>query len=72
MLKKTYRTKPKLRVYAVRFGPYTYLVTGGAIKLTHRMEDRPHTHLQLKKLILVRDWLKKEGLITPEDLTDLS
>lgn len=72
MSKKPYRNKPKLRIYAVRFGPHTYLVTGGAIKLTHWMEDRPHTNFQLQKLILVRDWLKKEGLIDPEDLTDLS
>ena len=72
MLKNPYRNKPKLRVYAVRFGPHTYLVTGGAIKLTHRMEDRPHTNFQLQKLIHVRDWLKKEGSINPEDLTELA
>ena len=65
------RRDPKLRIYAVRVGENTYVVTGGAIKLTNRMEDRPHTDKQLRRLKTVRDWLNREGIIYPEDLTDL-
>jgi hypothetical protein len=66
------RKNPKLRIYAVRIGENTYVVTGGAIKLTHKMDERPHTQRQLSKLISVKDWLKREGIFYPEDLTDLS
>ena len=66
------RREPKLRVYAVRMGENSYLVTGGAIKLTDRMEDREHTKNELARLKLVRDWLRREGIYYPEDLTNLS
>ena len=65
------QNNPKLRVYAVRIGQNTYVVTGGAIKLTDRMEDRPHTVRQLQRLKMVRDWLNREGIFYPGDLTDL-
>lgn len=63
---------PKLRLYAVRIGENTFVVTGGAIKLTHRMEERPHTQRQLIRLTSVKDWLRNEGILFPEDLTNLS
>jgi hypothetical protein len=66
------RKNPKLRLYAVRIGENTYVVTGGAIKLTHRMDERPHTQKQLIRLTSVKNWLKEESIIYPEDLTDLS
>jgi len=65
------RKDPKLRIYAVRIGENSYVVTGGAIKLTDKMEDRPHTKKQLARLKMVRDWLKREGIFYPEDLTNL-
>ncbi|WP_339926111.1 hypothetical protein [uncultured Cyclobacterium sp.] len=49
-----------LRIYAIRYGKY-YVITGGAIKLTEKMNDRPHTKTELYKLNLVRDYLKKFG-----------
>ncbi len=61
----------KIRVYAVRFSERTYAVTGGAIKLTRLMKDRPHTELEYRKMLRVRDWLKDEGLFLPEDLKDV-
>jgi hypothetical protein len=61
---------PKLRIYAVRFNPQTYAVTGGAIKLTDKMEERLHTELEYRKMLRVRDWLKDEGLFSPDDLKD--
>jgi hypothetical protein len=70
--KSRIRKNPKLRIYAVRIGENTYIVTGGAIKLTHKMEERPHTQKQLLRLTGVKDWLKGEGIYYPEDLNDLS
>lgn len=52
-----------LRIYAVHYYD-RYIITGGAIKLTHQMEDRPHTQEELRKLSLVRSLLKyDEGSI---------
>jgi hypothetical protein len=63
---------PVLRIYAVRIDRNTYVVTGGAIKLSRLMKDRPHTDLQLQRLRIVRDWLRQEGIYYSEDLTDLT
>lgn len=49
-----------LRVYAIRYGT-SYVITGGAIKLTDQMKDRKHTKVELYKLNLVRDYLKENG-----------
>ena len=62
---------PKLRIYAVRFSNMTYVVTGGAIKLTDEMNERPHTEDEIKKMKRVRTWLKEEGVYFPEDLIRL-
>ncbi|MBT0812791.1 hypothetical protein KIH41_16005 [Litoribacter ruber] len=45
-----------LRIYAVKFGQ-SFVITGGAIKLTRRMKDRPHTKLELQKLEWVKEYL---------------
>lgn len=52
--------KSFLRIYAIRYKG-TILVTGGAIKLTDRMEDRTHTKDELKKLELVKAFLEKDN-----------
>lgn len=62
---------PKLRIYAIRISKNAYVVTGGAIKLTHLMEDRPHTKRELEKLNVAKSWLKSEGISYPEDLKEL-
>lgn len=64
------KTRPKsdsghlswLRLYAIRLDDGRYLITGGAIKLTHRMEEREHTASELRKLELVRNFLMTEGV----------
>jgi len=50
-----------LRVYAVRLESDKYIVTGGAIKLTQTMQDRPHTQEQLNRLTQMRDYLIENG-----------
>lgn len=49
-----------LRIYAIRYGS-SYVITGGAIKLTDQMKDRAHTKVEIYKLDLVRDYLKEKG-----------
>jgi hypothetical protein len=60
--------KDILRVYALRLGENTFVITGGAIKLVHRMEDHDDTRNELRKLELAREWLRKKGFNTTEDL----
>ena len=64
--------KPVLRLYGIRIDADSYVITGGAIKLTHRMEDRQHTKIELKKLERVRNWLKAEGIFDGDDLTQFT
>jgi len=59
-----------LRVYAIRINPNLYVVTGGAIKMTQKMQDRPHTQKQLKRLAQVRDYLHEFGF-TENDIESL-
>lgn len=56
-----------LRLYAIRVAPNLFVITGGAIKLTHRMEEREHTRLELEKLEKVKSYLANEGLFDEND-----
>lgn len=38
-----------LRIYALRLQKGVYLITGGAVKLTHTMQERSHTLKELEK-----------------------
>jgi hypothetical protein len=71
--KKVYgvRKKTWLRIYAVKVGDDMYIITGGAIKLTDNMEERPHTLAQLKKLDSCRQYLKELGVIDEEGIIEL-
>ncbi|HYX05545.1 MAG TPA: hypothetical protein VE912_02305 [Bacteroidales bacterium] len=59
-----------LRIYAIRIDPDLYVVTGGAIKLTQKMQGRSHTQEQLNLLNQARDYLREIGF-TKNDLEDL-
>ncbi|MFM9839198.1 MAG: hypothetical protein ACKVOQ_13090 [Cyclobacteriaceae bacterium] len=51
-----------LRIYAIKIEPGCYIITGGAIKLTQRMDDRAHTKNELKKLKRCTDFLREQGV----------
>lgn len=51
-----------LRIYAIKLDEGTYLVTGGAIKLTHLMAEREHTLNELRKMEMVRNYLLDNGV----------
>lgn len=62
--KKAYGNKRKswLRLYAVELSKECYVITGGAIKLTKKMQDRPHTNRELKKIEKLIAFLKENGI----------
>lgn len=56
-----------LRIYALKIKENSYLITGGAIKLTHTMQEKEHTLKELSKLFSVRQSLwKEEGIVDGE------
>lgn len=63
----SFRKSSWLRLYAIRIAPNLYVITGGAIKLTHRMEEREHTQKELVKLDKVKTYLQDHGLIHESD-----
>lgn len=46
--------KSWLRIYAIRAERNKYIVTGGAIKLVKRMQEREHLKLEIEKLKIVQ------------------
>ena len=59
-----------LRIYAIKIERGVYLVTGGAIKLTHEMKDRSHTLAELAKMEHVRNYLLDNGVYDLEGFND--
>lgn len=51
-----------LRLYALKICDNCFLITGGAIKFTHLMENRPHTLEELNKIKRCKDYLKSNGV----------
>jgi hypothetical protein len=64
------KTRPKsssrhvswLRLYAIKLDDGKFLITGGAIKLTHTMNEREHTMAELRRLEYVRSFLISESV----------
>lgn len=61
-----------LRIYALKLERNTYLITGGAIKLTRTMEEREHTLAELRKMELVRNFLIEQGAVDIDGLKDIA
>lgn len=59
-----------LRIYAIKLAKGIYIVTGGAIKLTATMQERPHTAKELTKIEKVRNFLLEEGIIDDDSFID--
>ena len=55
--------KNYLRIYALRIDKNCFVITGGAIKFTHLMQDRKHTQQELNKIEMCRNYLKENGII---------
>jgi len=59
-----------LRIYAIKVDLNTYIITGGAIKLTKTMNERNHLNDELRKLDRCKRWLKGKGICDQEGLFD--
>lgn len=57
-----------IRLYAIRLAEGSYIVTGGAIKLTRSMQERTHTEAERKKLNAVANFLRKKNLFDTFDI----
>lgn len=55
-----------LRFYALNIEGTYYIITGGAIKLTKRIDESEHTTEELRKLHRVKDYLAEQGIIDKE------
>lgn len=69
-LQKGKRRKSKLRLYAIKIDENVYLITGGAIKITQKMQDHPDTANELKKLNQVKDYLKQNHIMYDDAFYD--
>lgn len=59
-----------LRLYAIKIDDDSFLITGGAIKLTRTMQEREHTVLELRRLELVRNHLIEIGVVDIQGIKD--
>ena len=66
----SFRHPSWLRIYAIKIEPGVYLVTGGAIKLTHEMRERSHTLAELAKMERVRNYLLDNGVFDLDSFKD--
>lgn len=51
-----------VRFYAIKIDDGIYVLTGGTIKLTEKMQDREHTRLEVNRLERCRDYLVGLGI----------
>lgn len=59
-----------LRLYALRVVPSTYVITGGALKLTQTMQDAPETKKELDKMNSVRSFLHENDVEDDDSFYD--
>lgn len=60
-----------LRIYAIRVDTYTFLITGGAIKTSHEMSEKPHTQEELNKLNKCKAYLNENGVFDLDSFKEL-
>ncbi len=61
----------QLRLYAIKIDATCFIITGGAIKMSQKMEDHPETSKALKKMIMARNYLKENGVFDEDSFADL-
>ena len=69
-LKRQERHSSLLRIDAIKLSEGVYVITGGAIKLTLKMEEREHTRQELVKLEKVRSFLLNENIIDDDGFVE--
>lgn len=61
------RKKSWLRIYAIRIAPNLFVISGGAIKLNHKMNEKEYLQKELFKLNIVKEYLKENELLDESD-----
>ena len=69
-LKRVNQHSSWLRIYAIKLSEGIYVITGGAIKLTLKMEEREHTKKELVKMEKVRSFLLNENIIDNDSFVE--
>ena len=57
-------------MYAIKLTAGIYIITGGAIKLTHTMQEREHTLQELGRMEKVRNFLISEKVFDENSFVD--
>lgn len=69
-LKRMERHASWLRIYTIKLSDGIYVITGGAIKLSLKMEEREHTKQELLKMEKVRSFLLNESIIDDDSFVE--
>ncbi len=57
-----------LRVYGIKIDEDLYIITGGGIKLTKKMQQSPFLEEQLERLKVAKEYLKSNGITSFDDI----
>ncbi len=61
-----------LRYYAIKLDDNCFIITGGAIKMSQKMQDHPDTDNELRKLNKAREYLRKNGVFDEDSFFELN
>ncbi|MDZ7898737.1 MAG: hypothetical protein U5N85_12060 [Arcicella sp.] len=70
-LSKQKASRRWLRLYSIKIEANHYVITGGAIKLTHEMKEREHTKEELVKLEKCRNYLQSQYVFDTDSFNEL-
>lgn len=57
-----------LRLYGIKIADNTFIITGGAIKITQKMQEHPDTELELEKFAAAKLFLEENEITNDEQL----
>jgi hypothetical protein len=63
--------KNQLRLYAIKIDISCFVVTGGAIKMSQKMEDHSDTLAELGKLATAKSYFEKNGVFDEDSFFEL-
>ena len=61
----------RLRLYGIKLDDNCYVISGGAIKMSQKMEGHPDTANELLKLNTARQYLKGKGVLDEDSFYEL-
>jgi hypothetical protein len=63
--------KNQLRLYAIKIDTNCFVITGGAIKMSQKMNDHPDTKHEVEKLQKARDYFRQNGVFNEDSFFEL-